>query len=201
MEIHKTFKKTDDVIIDAPQGTRIEFTAVTYQGRDFTSEAQTLLLGKRELQLTAGSVESALCGRLIIDTTAGDFHFLYKLHSTPSEDISCLLSENFYIPPSRSYEMMPTRMPPTTTNTGFSTYGIADNNNNNNHDQEMTWSQNPLNRDRGSESSRQPTTSAPAQAQASAVVPPPPTYLFNGINANKAALESIFQKHKFVSKF
>ena len=229
IEISKTFSKTDCVFLDCPLGTRIEFTSVTYKGRDFTSEAQTLLLGKRDLQLTAGSVESALCGRMIIDSSAGDFHFLYKLHSTPSEHISCLLTEEFYIPPSRSYEM-PRRIPQTTITAELPMSGSADrnynnnnnnniiNNNNNNNlntnfynnnEQDMIWSQNPImSRGQGSENNRKQNMSAPA-----VVAPPPPaapapaaavvptTYLFNSINANKAALENIFQKDQFVSKF
>ena len=194
-DICKTFSKSDDVVIDAPIGTRIEFTSVTYKGRDFTSEAQNLLLlRKNELHMRAGSVESALCGRLIIDSTAGDFLFMYKLHSTPSEQISCLLSEEFYIPPSRSYEMPRQIQTPQSSNNTSSTYLTSEDHINNNGNQMMMWSQNPLSRDRGPESGRQPTIS-------SAVAQPVPTYLFNSANANKAALESIFQKDQFVSKF
>ena len=226
-EISNKFSKTEDVYLDCPLGTRIEFTSVTYKGRDFTSEAQTLLLGKRDLQLTAGSVESALCGRMIIDSSAGDFHFLYKLHSTPSEHISCLLIEEFYIPPSRSYEM-PQRIPQTTITAGLPMSGLTDRNNNNNNnninnnnnnnlntnfynnnEQDMIWSQTPImSRGQGFENNRIQLTSTPAvvappptAAPAAAAAVAPITYLFNSINANKAALENIFQKDQFVSKF
>lgn len=108
-EIIKSFTKSENVNIQAPDGTKIIFTSVSYKGRDFTVEASTLLIGRNGLQLTAGSVESALCGRFIIDTSSGvnattdQFVFVYKLHSVPSITMTCYLNEEFYIPPAPSY--------------------------------------------------------------------------------------------------
>jgi hypothetical protein len=105
-EITKVFNKYEDVNIFPPVGTKLEFTSVVYKGRDFTVEASTLLVGSSGvLQLSAGSVESALCGRFIldIDTATDQFVFVYKLHSVPSISMSCLLTEEFYIPPAPSF--------------------------------------------------------------------------------------------------
>jgi hypothetical protein len=109
-EIVKTFAVTEDVVLKAPANTVIEFISVTFKGRDFTDEAAALMIGKRDLVLAAGSVESALCGRMIIDTagtgggaSAESFVFVYRLHSTPSLHMECLLTEVFFIPPAPSY--------------------------------------------------------------------------------------------------
>ena len=113
-EIVKTFTVNEDVVIKAPANTRIEFVRVVFKGRDFTDEAAALMTGKRDLVLTAGSVESALCGRMIIDAStastgadAESFVFVYRLHSTPSQTKECLLTEPFFIPPAPSYDAAP----------------------------------------------------------------------------------------------